>query len=186
MAAVVGAGVAGVGVVSVGVVGVGGDVAGETTGVDDVMVVGTQERGVVEVGPATVGPVDEVVGVAPAGRPGAVGEGAALVAVVEGPDLGTGEEPTGAADQQRAPGVIEDDRVELGVAGQKPRGGDREVAPGVGAPDRRGASGGGLEVGERDGEGELGGGLGGDVVSGADRAANQVERAWARRVPWGR
>ena len=57
----------------------------EAAFVDSVMVVHTQERHVRKVGGAAVDPVDEVVGVGPAGGEVAAGERAAAVACGEGP-----------------------------------------------------------------------------------------------------
>ena len=65
--------------------------ADESSGVDGGVVHAAEEGGVVEVGRAAVCPVDEVVGVGPAGGPCAAGEGAAAVADREGVDLGGGE-----------------------------------------------------------------------------------------------
>jgi len=60
----------------------GGEVAGEASGVDDVVVVATEQGGVREVGGAAVDPMFEVVGVGPAGGFGAAGVAASAVADV--------------------------------------------------------------------------------------------------------
>src|SRR6478735_1823450 len=67
--------------------------------VDQVVMVGTQERSVVCAGGTAVGPVGDVVGFAPGGGDGAAGEGAALVSGGDG--SGEGECP-GAGEPERA------------------------------------------------------------------------------------
>ncbi len=76
-----------------------------------------QQRGVVEVGGAAVGPRVNVVGFAPLGWPVAGGEGAAAVAGGEGEALrGAGEAPRAAEVEHGAAGV-EDGGNEVGVSG---------------------------------------------------------------------
>jgi hypothetical protein len=65
-------------------VAVGSEVDGPVAVVQVSVVVAAEEDGVVEAGGASVGPVVDVVGVAPAGWAVAAGEGAASVAEDEG------------------------------------------------------------------------------------------------------
>src|SRR6478672_13227542 len=79
--------------------------------------VGTQECSVVCAGGAAAGPVGDVVGFAPGCGDGAVGEGAGLVAGVEGFANVGWEDPGGAADVKDPSFGAEEDGDDVGVAG---------------------------------------------------------------------
>src|SRR6478752_82193 len=74
-------------------------------------------------GGSTVQPPDDVVDVAPAGRPVAAGEGASAVPQGHGAADAGGPDPGGPADVQRLPGGAEDGGDQVAVAQQSAGGG---------------------------------------------------------------
>src|SRR6478735_9316803 len=85
--------------------------------VDHVVVMGAEQGSVVGSGGAAAGPVGDVVGLAPGGGDGALREGAALVPGGDGlADVGR-EDAGGASDVQDLALAAEDDRDDVGVAG---------------------------------------------------------------------
>jgi hypothetical protein len=62
------------------------------------MVSSAQQAKVVDLGSSAVGPVLDVMSIAPAGRDLAAGMGAVLIALFEGPAEGIGNDAGGAAD----------------------------------------------------------------------------------------
>src|SRR6476661_486773 len=169
----------------VGVVGVGRCGVGDEPGdavfdvdvplfcVDQVVVVGAEEDAVVGAGGSALGPVGDVVGFAPGCGDGAVGEGAALVAGVEGfADVGW-EDAGGAADVEDASLAAEEDGDDVGVAGDFADGGGGDgagVGEGSAAGGRAGRFVGGFaERGEGVGAGPVGAGRvdAGEVGGGA-------------------
>jgi hypothetical protein len=82
---------------------------------------GADEDEVEDRGLTAVGPVDEVVGVAVAGRCAAAGDDAAAVAGDEGAADGGGDEAVFAADVEGFGVGAEDDRDDAGVAGESAR-----------------------------------------------------------------
>jgi hypothetical protein len=77
-----------------------------------------EQRGVVEVSGAAVGPRGDVVGFAPGGGPVAAREGAAAVAGGEGEALRGAGGTTGAAEVQHGTAGVEDGGNEVGVGGE--------------------------------------------------------------------
>lgn len=86
--------------------------------VDPSVVVLAQQDEVGQVGWSSVGPVDDVVGVAPRRWPVAAGEGAAGVAGGECAALRDGDESLGASDVERLALAAEDDGDDASVAGE--------------------------------------------------------------------
>jgi len=82
------------------------------------VVVVAEEREVGHIGGAAVGPVDDVVAVAPARWPVAAGEHAPTVADRERSPLRRGDRATGAADVDGHAGTVEHDGDDAGIAGQ--------------------------------------------------------------------
>jgi hypothetical protein len=80
------------------------------------VVVAAEQDHVVDVGVAAVGPVPDVVGVAPLGWAVSAAGDVATVAGVEGPPLGGGGEAVGAAQVQGFAGGVEQQPGEVGVA----------------------------------------------------------------------
>ena len=95
------------------------------------MVVAAEQDGVVEVGGAAVGPVVDVVGVAPARWSVAAGEGAAAVAQHEGASERAGDEAALSADVEDLAGAAEDGGEDGGVAGEAAHRVRGEVEAGV-------------------------------------------------------
>src|SRR6478735_9185143 len=92
-------------------------------------------------GGSTVQPPDDVVDVAPAGRPVAAGEGASAVPQGHGAADAGGPDPGGPADVQRLPGGAEDGGDQVAVAQQSAGGGRTD-----------GDAGGGQVVGQHGGQ----------------------------------
>lgn len=87
-------------------------------GFDDAVVVRAQQGQVVQRGRPLGPPGADGVGLAVGRWPVAAGEGAALVAGIEGgPDPG-GDEAVGSADIEGYAGAVEHDRQDVGVAGE--------------------------------------------------------------------
>jgi hypothetical protein len=81
------------------------------------VVVAAEQGQVVEVGAAAVDPVENVVPVAPGGRVGAAGEGAAGVPGNEGHGLSFGGEPLGSAECERDAVWLNDGGPDLSLIG---------------------------------------------------------------------
>ena len=97
---------------------------------------GAEQGAVAGSGGSAAGPVGDVVGLAPGGGDGALREGAALVPGRDGlADVGR-EDPGGAADVQDLALAAEDDRDDVGVAGDLADGGGGD---GAGEQQRPGA-----------------------------------------------
>ena len=90
---------------------------------DGAVVVAAEQDEVEDGGLAVVGPVDDVVGVAHEGWPGAAGEGAVGVAADQGGPEGGGNEAVGPADVEDLSVGAQVDGDEVGVAGQSAHGG---------------------------------------------------------------
>ena len=132
---------------------VGSEVDGPLLAVDEGVVGAAEQDPVVEAGGSAVGPVGDVVHVAPAGRPVAAGEGAAEVAELDGASEFFGEDPDGAADVERHPGGVQQHRQDGGVAGDP-----ADVLGGDGGAGVQGADAdGGLELVVADGDRDVGG-----------------------------
>jgi hypothetical protein len=104
-----------------------GDGGGEVLGVDEGVVVAAGEGEVEQAGGSAVGPVLDVVGVAPVGGSSAVWVGAAFVAGPEGGEQGWGDQAFGASDVEGLAVAAKDDGHDGGVAG--------ELADGFGGED---------------------------------------------------
>src|SRR6266545_7732227 len=102
---------------------VAGDADGPVLVVCGVVVSGAEEDGVVQVGGAAVGPVPQMVGVAPAGGQVAAGEGAARIPQGQGAAQRGGDGALGAAEVQGLAGPAEDGGDDFGVAGESAHGG---------------------------------------------------------------
>src|SRR5215216_902162 len=130
--------------------------------VDRPMMGPAQQGQVGQVGGAAVEPVDQVVALAPAQGPSAVGEDTAAVADREGGALGEGDDPAGPAQVQGLAGGAAQDRGQHGQGGPEPlgqawltagvagRGGPLGTLAGPGV-----ASGGGLAGDQHPGEGAV-------------------------------
>src|SRR6478735_10158566 len=125
-------------------VGLSGRLVGGVVGSG--VVSGTQESAVVEVGAAPVGPADPVVCVAEPGWPVASFGHAALVADAEGGELGSGEEPSGAADVEDLTVAVEDDRDDAGGAREPAGLAGADLLAGVEDTGLLGLAGQGVEV----------------------------------------
>src|SRR6266498_3038113 len=112
-------------------VAVGGDADGPVLVVCGVVVAGAEQDGVEQVGGAAVGPVQQMVDVAPAGGQVAAGEGAALIAEDQGAAQRGGDGALGAAEVQGLAGPAEDGGDDFGVAGESAHGGGGQVVAGV-------------------------------------------------------
>src|SRR5215204_976374 len=100
------------------------------TVVDDSMVVPAEQDQIVHVSGSAIGPVDDVVGVAPVGGSGAAREGAAAIASGQRGPLAGADGAVFAADVERDGGGAGDDAGDAGVAGDAADGlcGDRPAA----------------------------------------------------------
>src|SRR6266545_307155 len=110
---------------------VAGDADGPVLVVCGVVVSGAEEDGVVQVGGAAVGPVPQMVGVAPAGGQVAAGEGAARIPQDQGAAQRGGDGALRAAEVQGLAGPAEDGGDDFGVAGESAHGGGGQVLAGV-------------------------------------------------------
>src|SRR5665647_830402 len=102
-------------------------------------VVAAEQGEVEQAGRSAVGPVPDVVGVGPLGRPSAAGVGAAFVSGPEGGEQCWGDQSFGAADVQGLALGAEDHGDDGGVAG--------ELADAVGGEDLTGQGGSGAPDG---------------------------------------
>ena len=94
------------------------EVDGPAVVVDDPVVLGAQQHQVVQGGRAAVGPVPDVVGVAPAGGSAAAGERAAAVAHDQRPPQRGRDDAGAAADVEQGTGGVDDRDLQPGVAAE--------------------------------------------------------------------
>ena len=182
----------------VGVVGAGGEVpadersvwaahqaAGISIPVDHRVVRLAQQGAVIGGGGSTVGPVDQVVRIAPLRRSGAVREGAAVVTQPQVTDLRAVEEPFGATLVEHLSMASQDGGDDLGVTGHSADGVDGEQ---VVAQAKSGSAAALLQLIEPDGHDEGRLGVPPDAVGRGDRPGHQLQqrigapRCWSTRV----
>ena len=103
-------------------------------GLDEAMVAGADEGGVVQTGRAAGPPGDEVVGVAVSGWAWAAGEDAAAISERDGLAEIAGEQPGGVAEVEELGLAAQDGGQDVGVAGEAPEfaGWDAVAGPGEG------------------------------------------------------